>query len=363
MKKYRVSSKKKNLLLNIIDFLGLFIFFIPKKIIPKKNTNFKKILITRLDNIWDMVLTTSFIKNIKYNYPKSEITVLCRPCQKSIIENLDFVDHIILFDAFWFGWVDWIKKLFKIIKDNYKKYDLSFELHWELLSIILNYIVSKYRVWFWIRWWFFLLEKYVFYNWNNKKNIVEHQNELIKIIWWKIKYNNLELHIDKNIKTILKEQNRKNIIIHTWVSVKSREYPIKKWIELVNKINDKYRILIVDTDLTKLEIFQKEWFETYTPKSINELIKLIYDFDLLIWVESLSSHIWASVWTKTISLYSQTTPIWLFYPYWKNLIVLRDDKCTKNECGKSNCPFWYPSKCMENIDILLIEKKINILLD
>ncbi|MBT3726641.1 hypothetical protein HOG21_02860 [bacterium] len=48
---------------------------------------------------------------------------------------------------------------------------------------------------------------------------------------------------------------------------------------------------------------------------MNELIKLISDFDLLIGLESLSSHIAAAINTPLISLYSATTPKELFYPY------------------------------------------------
>ncbi|MBT3726642.1 hypothetical protein HOG21_02865 [bacterium] len=49
-----------------------------------------------------MVLTTSFIKNIKYNFPNSKITILCRPCQVNIIKENNNIDNIIKYDAFWF---------------------------------------------------------------------------------------------------------------------------------------------------------------------------------------------------------------------------------------------------------------------
>ena len=351
MKKYKVSSKQKYLLLNIIDFLGSIIFFIPNIFSCKKldNNKVENILITRLDNIWDMVLTTSFIKNIKYNFPNSKITILCRPCQVNIIKENNNIDNIIKYDAFWFWWKDWIWKLLKMIKQNYKTFDLAFELHWEIISNTTNYLISKYRVWFSIRWWSFLLNKSLYFDWNEEKSIVKHQYKQIKSIWWEIKSDKLELFIDKNLKTINKEKNKINIIIHTWVSVKSREYPILKWISLIEKIKGKYNILIIDTDNKKLNIFKNKWYETYTPKSINELIKLISDFDLLIGLESLSSHIAAAINTPLISLYSATTPKELFYPYWENITVLRYNKCTKNNCWLSKCPFWYPSKCMENI--------------
>lgn len=334
MKTYKVSSKIKNLLLNIIDFFWFLIFFIPN-FFHRKDLNSKwinNILITRLDNIWDMVLTTSFIKNIRYNFPNSKITILCRPCQKHIIKNFDYIDEIITYDAFWFWWKDTIKDLYFIIKNNFRKFDLSFELHWEILSNVVTYFLGKYRIGFDIRWWWFLLHKAITYDWNSWKNIVEHQNQQILEIWWSIKYNDLELYLDASIKTIDMNNDKKNVIIHTWVSEKNREYKLKNWLSVIQELEPYYEVIIVDTDEMKLDFFKKshKTYKTYKPQSIDEFIYLVHKSDLLIWLESLSSHISAALWKPTISLYSSTTPKNLFYPYWQNVHVLRSNKEYKN---------------------------------
>ena len=54
----------------------------------------KKILIVRLDEIGDMVLTTPFLRELRRNYPKAEITLVVKPAVYNLVELCPYVDII-----------------------------------------------------------------------------------------------------------------------------------------------------------------------------------------------------------------------------------------------------------------------------
>ena len=54
----------------------------------------KKILVVRLDEIGDMVLTTPFLRELHRNYPKAEITLVVKPAVYNLVELCPYVDII-----------------------------------------------------------------------------------------------------------------------------------------------------------------------------------------------------------------------------------------------------------------------------
>ena len=59
----------------------------------------RKVLIIRIDEIGDLVITTPFIKNLKRFCPKAEITVAARPYNMSLLKNCPYVKRIAVYDA------------------------------------------------------------------------------------------------------------------------------------------------------------------------------------------------------------------------------------------------------------------------
>ena len=78
---------------NVIDSLEI------NKDISLMNNAWNKILIIRLDAIGDLVCTTPLFREIKQNYPKSEITLILQKSNKAIIEGNPYVDNIIEYDG------------------------------------------------------------------------------------------------------------------------------------------------------------------------------------------------------------------------------------------------------------------------
>lgn len=54
----------------------------------------RKILVIRLDEIGDMVLTTPFLRELRRNYPKAEITLVVKPAVYNLMELCPYVDKI-----------------------------------------------------------------------------------------------------------------------------------------------------------------------------------------------------------------------------------------------------------------------------
>lgn len=54
----------------------------------------RKILVVRLDEIGDMVLTTPFLRELRRNYPKAEITLVVKPAVYNLVELCPYVDII-----------------------------------------------------------------------------------------------------------------------------------------------------------------------------------------------------------------------------------------------------------------------------
>ncbi len=58
-----------------------------------------RVLVTRIDRIGDVVLSTPIPREIKKAYPNSFVSVLVKKYTKDIYLNNPYVDEIILFDG------------------------------------------------------------------------------------------------------------------------------------------------------------------------------------------------------------------------------------------------------------------------
>lgn len=56
-----------------------------------------KIVISRLDNIGDVVMTTPIIYGLKKKYPTSRLILVVKPLAAKAVEGLPFIDEVIVF--------------------------------------------------------------------------------------------------------------------------------------------------------------------------------------------------------------------------------------------------------------------------
>jgi ADP-heptose:LPS heptosyltransferase len=58
----------------------------------------KAIVVIRLDEIGDMVLTSPFLRELRRNYPRAHITLVVKPEVKNLVEHCPYCDELLTFD-------------------------------------------------------------------------------------------------------------------------------------------------------------------------------------------------------------------------------------------------------------------------
>ena len=213
----------------VIDVIGHILFFWRKFYKMQKNP--QKIVVIKLDHIGDMILASSFFRNLKKNYPSSSVTVVCRSLTKPVAECISYIDEIVVLDVPWFsrkesiGWLSTMSFAFS----NWNKYDLAFELHTDPRNILLASILGKYSVSYGVRSGGFLLNKVI--KWDDKhKHIVLRNLDILKGIGKKVDNGHLELKIDKeeidSAKKKLGISSDNFVIVHP---LSGREEKNKSW--------------------------------------------------------------------------------------------------------------------------------------
>ncbi|WP_421077860.1 glycosyltransferase family 9 protein [Methanothermococcus sp. Ax23] len=374
--------KNKKLILKFIKHIFDILFFW-KKFKKFKKEKVKKILVIS-EYLGDVVVTSSFLKNLRYNFPEVEITLQCRKEAKDVAECIPFVDKIIVVN-FPFGLKfresDGYLAILKYIIRNLNKYDVVFSLSGTIYNPILifcgRYLVGsegKFSFSF-----DFLLDKKV--KRDKNKHVVERYLDLLKALNLKIYDKRLELKIDEQYYKSLK--NKLNfidfdkdfvIVCHPRGGHVYKDWPFEYWNKLNNKILKDFpdvKILYGGSkneynDLNKnIKFDNKNIYNIAGELSLKEYFALIDLCDLLISVDTSAVHARAAFNKYLIGLYSgNNANEW--DPYTDKKTVFKDVSCDKYPCyllqaqlmGLKPCPYGYPAPCMKNIKPDEIYKKV-----
>ncbi|XRO75809.1 glycosyltransferase family 9 protein [Methanocaldococcus sp. 28A] len=249
---YRVVNKNIALALYFLDSVFSLIF--KKRKYPEKIEN---ILVIRLEQIGDVILTTSFFRELKKNYREAKITVLCRDVTKDLFKLIPWVDEIVVLNTPWLSRndSDGYLNVLKFIMKNYKKYDLVFDLHPDPRNLIISKFVGKYTVAYDIKGFKFLIDKPI--NWNFKKveHIVDRYINILKELGLTVEDYNLEIILDDNIMHNVKKKlnkicnlngNKKLILIHPLSGRLEKNISWEKWKDIIRNelVNEKNIIFI-----------------------------------------------------------------------------------------------------------------------
>ena len=135
---YNVDNKYKPFLY-LIDSIGKVIFFWTKFRKFRKG-NVKKILVIRLNEIGDLVLTTPVFKNLKVAFPKAQLHVLTKPKIDQILNGNKNIDKILNLNPKWLsrgGKASWGEAVIFARTLRRERYDLVVELHAHPINIVL----------------------------------------------------------------------------------------------------------------------------------------------------------------------------------------------------------------------------------
>jgi len=274
-----------------------------------------RLLITRVDRIGDVVLSTPIPREVKRKYPNSFVAVLVRDYTKDIYKNNPYVDEIIVYnkDEDDFSFLQMMKRLRKY-KFNYAFMLLPDErLNWLLfLSSIKNRIGVGRKLYQ-----FLSFTKYI----NRRKYIpLRHEADycldMIRKIGIEpqsinpeIYLNNDEIHKVSEIKKTLRNNKKIIIGINSTSGNSSPNLQPEEYKEIINKLLEFGRIKVVVTDYNPPAELQNINGVDYINKGkpLRESILNFAAIDILISSSTGPMHIAAALNVKTISLFCPLT--------------------------------------------------------
>ena len=331
-----------------------------------------KIWVIRVWWLWDSIVFSPFLRELRKLYPDDEITLFVQHNSSweyfSRIKYVDKIEYIdknsSIFTKLW-----WIFKYFK-------KYDLVIDtINWAIISCIIANLFWKKSIWFKKHWRYTITitnEQY------NENDFVPLQDLTILKTLKEIYINWVNLNLDFPLKESDEESVKtKNLwnkycVFHTWWSswkswYFSKNLSLKQIETIINFIiHAWYKCIIIwskNDDEIKF-IKKRPNLIKLTDLSIRELWYLIKWSELYVWWNSWPMWISMALNKKSIVISSATSESWQplkrFFPNVNNIIS--DYKgCSK--CWLYTCKYNKNPKeqwlCIKNLDMNIIKDLIS----
>lgn len=368
-----------NFIKNMDAYLGIPLIFVlsifkfKKKQIPNK---IKKILLIRLGNLGDAILSIPMIRELNRNFPKSKIFMLTSPKTIGVYANVSYIDRLITINLNLSNLYNQLKILRK------ENFDLVIDMeNYSRVTALFTYFLKpKFSIGFDSKRQhraslFDVAAKYD----NGDKHEVDCFLDLIKPLNIKIKNKELEFNVkaDKYVDKLLKQSkiSKKDlkIIVHP---SNNKDWNIKRWPEerfasLISQLIKKYnaKIILIGTNedkeiINKVKDLSKSSITDFSGKlNIPQLAYLIKKSDLYIGNNTGPMHLAVAVNTPTIGIHGpDNAEKW--GPYGKKHFAIKSPlKCSPCfAISKMNNKCEYPLPCQMAIrveDVMkVVDKKV-----
>lgn len=327
-----------------------------------RNNEIKKILIIRTGAIGDVVHTTALFRAIKKSYPQIEIHYMTSELIKPLlIEDTD-IEKVLTINPKFKMFSSYIKEIANILKQE--NYDAVINLQPSLKIRYLIYLAG--------------IKKQTSYKKDFKLHAVTNFWKTGLKFFPEIKEEKeLKLYLPKDAIEYAKEETkdlkRPLITINAGGVMSKRQgrtYPVKKWVELGNKLQEKYNgTIILNGTIEDKEILSSL---NTIKNSINYIGKLslinscavIGESDIMLSGDSGPLHIATALGVKSIGLYGSMNEKRTGC-YSSGINIVSKKSCVP--CNRRKCKYLKKSKeiyapCMEEININTIVEKINLCL-
>ena len=297
---------------------------------------FKKIILIKNDLIGDIILSSNVIRELRKEFPKAKIALVCSELNKSIVEKNHYIDELIVLNSTPRTFKDILSYLKASIKIRKEKYDLGVELRGSFSNIFFLMFLSgvKYRIGFYSQYYgkFFLNYSKTKKDYKNKKrhcvfqrlDLINNGLGLNRKNYWP------EIWTDKEDERYTNELMKKHILkkkqficIVPDASMEKKAWPIKKFDKLIKALRKKYpkqKIILLGTDSTKLEFLKKS--NPHTIMLIREPLRTVYCLfrksSLVIAHDGGAMHIAWVGYTPTLGLIEKYLPLKYIEPLGKN---------------------------------------------
>lgn len=318
----------------------------------KSDLNGQRILVLRTDHIGDMVLSSSFFRNLKLSFPNAEVTVVCRKMNEELARLMPGVDRVEVINTPWLARGDrWsLGTILRSLRNPLHRFDLALDLHPHPFNIVLGKILAKRMVGFNFRGLGFLLDLSLSDS-PAGTHVVDRNLRLVEAIGGKVKDPELSLQVPAEcsqwVRSLLTGLGIKPgnfvVVIHPGVGMASKKWPEDSFSALVDLItaHPSAEVVLVDKDETRVlpiidGLMKKRAHNLAGKVDLVELIALIKESRLVIGLESMVVHLAASVGTPVVELHSGQSSSGEWGVYQGDYeIITKDVDCAP--CGRTRC--------------------------
>ena len=334
----------------LLGYLRYYELYIrEKKTLRDDLSVLKKILVIKLRDIGDNILCTPLINNLKHHLPETSISILTWSYSKAVFENSPHIDQ--LFDIEKNNPFKNNKKILSQL--NSSNFDLVISTHsGKTASNLLLKINTEYRI-------------NNYYRGRNKsynlitpesdyyRSSIERDLDCLRSLGLESFDRKTQLFLNDSEVLAAKNNliakgvnpNKKKVIIHPTAAVPIREWPLTRFNQLIQKLNNNKNIqpIVICTESEYLRI--KTLLDDIPDLIIfhqitaRQMIAIIHECDLVIDNDSSPSHIATALGIPTIVLFSQAIRE-IFRPYTlvndHHFVFYKDVDC--RECGLTQCP-------------------------
>lgn len=325
-----------------------------------------KFLLVRTDRIGDVILSTPVARVLKEHFPKMEVHFLVRNYTLPIVEDHPFVNKIWIEEEF----LSFSSKIFFLKKNQFDGIIfLHPEKDWAFASFLAR---IKIRIGTGYRAYSIFFNKKVFIH---RKRGNQHEADLnlqllqsLKIKQATVKFDFFipEIAIEKVNEELIKNHiPEKFVVLHPGSGGSALDWPLNKFAELADLIDEKLYISVVftgsqqETELVDevLVNTKRKHFRLDGKFNLKQLAALLQKATLTVANSTGPLHLAVAVGTKVIGLYSPEKAChpnrWGPYGQKKSVLLPPIEKC--KICGKSKCEHF---SCMELISVDQVFTKI-----
>jgi len=371
MLNYQINPKFKPFIF-IADILGYALVHPVLSLKRLNKTKVKRILVIRIDEIGDVILTTPVFRALKKEFPGCKVDALVKKATKELLEHNPNVDNLIVCEKPWLRNRLNMAYFLSLARKLRRRYDLVIELHTAPLNILFASLVGGYKVGYGFRGLGFLLNKTRFSA--KKEHIIDKNLDLLGLIDIDHKDKRLDVFYSKKeevyVKNLLKKHkltDKRLVCINPGTLRANKLWQNHKWAELSDKLIEKYNACILFTGSSNEKQMVNDIVNHIKNKSkavnlagktsLLQLAALIKKCKLFIGADTGSLHIAKAVETPLIGLYGPTSPFIWGYNEPKSRSVYKKldcSFCNQGECVRKK----EKGLCMRSIKVEDVVKEV-----
>lgn len=375
--KYVFKKTSRRLLVWVFDLLGVVCFFWLRWLRAPKT--FKRILVIRLDQMGDVVLSLPAIEALKACFPGARVDCLVASWARELVENHPAVSNAYTFKHSYFSehfskwralqeWLCYVQTFRRI------GYDLAIDFRGDIRNALLLFLSGvKRRVGRGLTGGGFLLTDLA--EEKPAKHQLEKNLDLVRALGCSVESSSPPIYYPASALATFKGRHldfftsaqRPWILFHIGSGYPSKQWPVDRFFSLVSRVleNEMGSVLLVGQEdeerLARPFLRERDrLFNFMRETTLSELCALIDACDIFIGNDSGPTHIAAALGKKVITIFSGTNDYQVWQPRGKAVHVLRH-AVPCSPCHEKVCPL-PRHDCMEDVTLEEVFEKVRELI-